>query len=59
MGEATYTQAKAEKFQCSSIMQENKRNHQDVEMDLALGVCCKQQGEKQKGDKQHGRAPAF
>lgn len=29
-------------------------------MDLALGVYCKQQGEKQKGgDKQHGKAPAF
>lgn len=28
-------------------------------MDLALGVYCKQQGEKQKRDKQRGRAPAF
>lgn len=29
-------------------------------MDLALGVYCKQQGEKQKGgDKQCGKTPAF
>lgn len=41
-------------------MQENKINHQDVDMDSALGVYCKQQGGKQKGgDQQHGKAPAF
>lgn len=29
-------------------------------MDLALGVYCKQEGEKQKeGDKQHGKPRAF
>jgi len=60
LGEATYTRVKAEKVLCPSIKQENKRNHQDLERDLALSVYCKPQGEKQTGgDKQHDRAPAF